>query len=128
MPLRASIPAGTELRVALPVCAKRRSDGANLWLAFGDRVVIDSDAGTVLHGRVLSGLKVAVSLVNADLARFTFADGSAIPPGGASLTPLQPAAAPAPAPAATYQPAPALSAEAGYLKGRPLLDFWDMPR
>lgn len=128
MPVRPSIPAGTELRVALPLCVKRRSDGANLWLAFGDRLVIDSDAGTRLDGRVLSGLKVAVSLVNGDLARLTFDDGTAILQGGATLTPLQQAAAPATAPAAAYQPAPALSASAGYLKRRPLLDFWDMPR
>ena len=128
MPVRSSIPAGTELRVALPLCVKRRSDGSNLWLAFGDRLVIDTDGGNRLDGRMLSGLKVAITLVNADLARLTFDDGSAILPGGATLTPLQQAAAPATAPAAAYQPAPALSAEAGYLKGRPLLDFWDMPR
>lgn len=128
MPVRPSIPTGTELRVALPLCVKRRNDGSNLWLAFGDRLVIDSDAGTRLDGRMLSGLKVAVSLVNADLARLTFADGSAILPGGATLTPLQQAVGSAPAPAAAYQPAPALSTKAGYLKGRPLLDFWDMPR
>lgn len=123
---RARFTPGTELVVALSLPVQRRSDQTNVWLKSGDRLAVDSDFGSLIYGRILSGTKVAVAFVHGDLGRMTQADGQAIVPGGAS-TPKPPPPAPAPVPAA-YQPPEPISRESGYLKSRELLNFWDMPR
>lgn len=122
MPPRPRLPAGTELVVALVVCATRRSDQARLWLQAGDRIVVDGDFQGLIHGRVLSGTKTAIGLVQADLARLTYADGRPVIAGGATPKPASTTSGPAVTP-----PVPAEERQ-GYLQGRRLLNFWDMPR
>ncbi len=124
MPPRARLPVGTELIVALPVCVQRRSDQANLWLSAHDRLVIENDFSGLIFGRVLSGKKVGISFVHGDLGRMTYADGRAVVPGGVTgAAAVAPTGAPVPS-----APLPQAPPAVGYLKGRRLLDPWDMPR
>ncbi len=123
---RTRLSAGTLLVVALTVVVTRRRDQASILLYAGDRIEVEADHGGLIHGRLASGTRTEIRIVQADLARMTHDDGRAITAGGTGTT----LAPPRPGLLAKSQAGakPQDEAASGYLKGRALLDFCDMGR
>lgn len=99
---------GTELVVAHPVHVMARGTQTLLDLKPGERLIVDSDFGGLVHGhlpdRVIAGQAITVSLGYRDLPALTRRDGR-----------------PAQIDAAVIG-----RGERGYLQNRALLEFWDM--